>query len=100
MAITAASSPALALDTPRAADHYVVGARVAPIGNDFPRKRAEPPLHSVADDRLADLPADGEADALRLIAVFAIADEKDEARHRRAPSGVRGKKVRAFPKGD
>jgi hypothetical protein len=30
----------------------------------------------------------------------AIADEQDEARHRRAPSGVRSEKIRAFPKDD
>ena len=31
------------------------------------------------------------------IAVLAIADEKDEARRRRAPTGVRSEEVRAFP---
>ena len=61
-------------------------------------ERTEAPLHAIADDGLADLLADGEADALQWIAVLAITHEKDKARRRRAPSGVRSEKVRAFPK--
>ena len=68
--------------------------------DDLPRKFAEAALHPVANDRAADLLADGVADSLDRIAVRAIADEENETRRRRAPSGVRGEKVRAFPKGD
>jgi hypothetical protein len=77
-----------AFDARRAADH------------DFARELAEAALHPVSNDRPADFLADGETDALRWVTVRAIADEEDESRSRRAPSGVRSEKVRAFPKCD
>jgi hypothetical protein len=69
---------------------------VALGGKHFTRQSAEAPLHAVADDGLPDLLADGESDALGLIAVLAISDEQDEARHRGTLSSVRGQEVRAF----
>ena len=65
-------------------------------GKHFMCQSAEAPLHAVADDGLPDLLADGESDALGLIAVLAISDEEDEARHRDTLSSVRGQEVRAF----
>jgi len=73
---------------------------VAARRNDFAGELTEAALHPVADDRAADLLADGESDALGGIAVLAIADEQDKARRRRAPTGVRSEEVRAFPKDD
>ena len=64
--------------------------------NDFARECAEAALHAVANDGLADLLADCEADALRLVAILAVTNEKDESRRRRAPSGVRGEEIRAL----
>ena len=88
----------LAFDAAGAADHDMVGAHMAGYRHQLAGERAEAPLHAIADDGLADLLADGEADALQWIAVLAIADEKDEARRRRAPSGVRSEEVRALSK--
>ena len=68
--------------------------------DDLSRELAEAALHPVANDRTADLLADGVADSLEGIAVRTIANEEDESGRRRAPSGIRGEKVRAFPKGD
>ena len=67
------------------------------VGKDFACELAETALHAVADDRAADLLADGESDSLGGVAVLTVADEQDEAGHRRAPTGVRSEKVRAFP---
>lgn len=60
------------------------------------RKLTEAALHAIADDRIADLLADGEPDALDVVAVLPIAHEQDKARRRRAPSGVRSEEIRAF----
>lgn len=67
---------------------------------DFAGELTEAALHAIAHDRAADLLADGESDVLGGIAVLAIADEKNKARRRRAPAGVRSEKLRAFPKDD
>ena len=56
---------------------------------------AEAALHPVADDGIADLLRDGEAEAHRGIAVAARADEQDEAGRRRAQAAVRREEVRA-----
>jgi hypothetical protein len=71
---------------------------VAADWNDLAGKLSESPLHPVAHDCSADLLADGEPDALGRIAVLAVADEKNESRRRRAPTGVRSEKIRALPK--
>ena len=65
-------------------------------GSDLAGERAEAALHAVAHDGVADLLGDGEADAHRRIAVRAVADEQDEAGHRRAPAAVRGEEIRAL----
>ena len=63
---------------------------------DFACKLTEAALHAVADNRSADLLANGETDALQRIAVLAITNEKDESRRGRAAAGGRGEEVRAF----
>ena len=73
----------------------MVGAGDAALGQDRAGELAQAPLHPVADDRVADLLRDGEAEADRRIAVAARADEQDEAGRRRAQAAVRGEKVRA-----
>ena len=60
-------------------------------------ERAQAPLHAVADDGVADLFGDGEADADRIVAVIAGTDLKDETGSRDAPAAVGGKEVGAFP---
>ena len=69
---------------------------MAATRDDFPRKLAEAPLHAVANDGLADLLADRIANPLERIAVFAVTNEKDETRHRCAPTGVRSEEIRAL----
>ena len=69
-------------------------------GKDFAGERAEAALHAVADDRVADLLGDGEADAHRRVRVLAVADEQDEAGHGRALAAVGGEEVRALAEGD
>ena len=68
--------------------------------DDLSRKLAKAALHAIADDGIADLLADRIADPLQRIAVFPVTDEEDEARRRRAPTGVRSEKVRAFAEDD
>ena len=60
-------------------------------------KLAEAPLHAIAHDGVADLLAYRIANPLQRIAVIAVANEKDKAGCRRAPTGVRGEEIRAFP---
>jgi hypothetical protein len=86
----------LALDAIGAADHHMVGAGNALRRHDFTSKRAESALHSVAHDGAADFLGDGEADAHRLVLIFAITNQQDEAGGGRALAAVRGKKVGAL----
>ena len=57
---------------------------------------AKSPLHPVADDRAADFPGDGEANAHAQIRILAVADEQDEAGCRCAQLVVRGEEVAAL----
>ena len=75
----------------------MIGTGVSVPGQNLPRKRPEAPLHAIANNRLADLLADGEADTHGRIAILPVARQKDKPRGSRAPSGVRGKEIRAFP---
>jgi len=86
----------VALDAARAPDHDVIRSGMTARRNDFSRKLAKAALHAIAHDRAADLLADGEPDALERIAVLTVADEEDEGRSRRAPSGVRSEEIRAL----
>ena len=86
----------IALDALGAADHHMVGAGNALCRDDLAGERAEAALHPVADDRTADLLGDGEADAHRRIRILAVADEQDEAGHRRAQAAVGGEEIRAL----
>ena len=65
--------------------------------NDLARKLAEAALHAVADDSAANLLGDGEANSFDGIPVVPVADEQNEARGCRAPSGVRSEEIRALP---
>jgi hypothetical protein len=78
----------------------MVGAAMSTRRYDFAGEFTEAALHAIPHDGAADLLADGESDALGGIAVLTIADEKDKARRRSAPTGVRSEEVRAFPKDD
>ena len=78
----------------------MVGARVPAHRDDLARKLAETALHAIAYDGVPDLLADRIADPLQRIAVLAVTDEKDKARRRRAPTGVRSEKVRTFAEDD
>ena len=68
----------------------------AAVWKDFAGERAEPPLHPVADNGIADFLGDGEPDPNAGVVIAAVVDEKDESGGSRAPSGVRGQEVRPF----
>ena len=72
-----------------------IGAGDTGLGQDFPGQLAEAAAHAVADDGVADLPGDGEAEPHDGIAVAALADQQHEAGRRRALAAVRGQEVRA-----
>jgi hypothetical protein len=78
----------------------MVGPGKAPGGQKLSGERAQAALHAVANDRAADLPGDGETDALGGVAVGAVADEQDEAGSRGAPPAVGGEEVGAFAERD
>jgi hypothetical protein len=86
----------VALDPRLPPDHHVVGTGEALYWNDFARQLAEAALHSVADDRAADLASDCEPNAHRRIAILALANEQDEAGSGRAHAAVGGDEIRAF----
>ena len=67
------------------------------FGQDRAGELAEAPLHPVADDGVADLLGDGEAEPHRRIAVAARADEQDEAGRRRAQAAIGREEIRAAP---
>ena len=69
---------------------------MATAEDDLARKLPEAPLHAVAHDGVADFLAHRIADPLQRIAVFPVADEKDKAGRRRAPTGVRSEEIRAL----
>src|SRR5262249_2935449 len=73
----------------------MIGAGDSLAWQQFARQCPEPPLHAVADDGAADLPGDGDAEPHLRLAVLAIADEEDEAGHRRSSSLVRRQEIRA-----
>jgi len=87
-----------ALHAAGAADQDVVGAGHAGFGKDRTGELAEAPLHPVADDGVADLLRDGEAEADGGIAVAARAHQQDEAGGRRAQCAVGREEFRAAPK--
>jgi hypothetical protein len=78
----------------------MIGAGHPIAGQELAGEGAEAALHAVADHGPADLLGDGEADADRGIGVLTVADEKDEARHGRAPAAVGGEEIRALAKMD
>jgi len=89
----------ITLDPSRPSDQDVIGAGEPLYWNKLTGKLTKAPLHSVADNRAADFPGDGETDAHGRILVLAIADEQDETGSGGAPPAVGGQEVRAFPNG-
>jgi hypothetical protein len=63
---------------------------------EFPRKRTEAALHSIANDRAADLLRHCDAKPHRRIAVAAIADQQDETGHWRTAAAIGREKIRAL----
>ena len=59
-------------------------------------KFAEAPLHSVANDRIADLLRDCETDTQQMVPVIAFADQQDKSGHGKASAAVGGEEIRAF----
>jgi hypothetical protein len=86
------------LDSAGAADQDMVGAGNARFGQNRAGEFAEAPLHPVADDGIADLLRDGEAEAHGGIAIAARPDEEDEAGGRRAQRAIGREEFRAAPK--
>ena len=76
----------------------MVGAGDAGLGQDRAGKLAQAPLHPVADDGVADLLLNGEAEPHGGIAVAARPDEQDEAWRRRAQGAIGREEFRAAPK--
>ncbi len=95
----ASKLPEIPLHAAGTADQDMVGARHPALGQQLPRKRAQAPLHAVANDGAADLPGDGIADPDGGIAVRPVADQQDEAGHGRAPAAIRGQEVGAAAEG-
>jgi hypothetical protein len=62
------------LDSAAAADHDVIRAGIALLGENFAGESAKAALHAVADDGSADLLADSEADASKRIAIVTVAN--------------------------
>jgi hypothetical protein len=62
------------LDSAAAADHHVIRAGIALLGENFAGESAKAALHAVADDGSADLLADSEADASKRIAIVTVAN--------------------------
>src|SRR3546814_15418127 len=73
----------------------MVGAGEALLRQYLPRESPEAALHAVADDGAADLLGDRDAEPHGRIAVLALADQQDEAGHRRAPAAIRREEIRA-----
>jgi hypothetical protein len=74
----------------------MIGTCDSMIGQYFAGEGAETALHPVADDRVADLLGDREADAHRHFVIAARTDEQDEAGHGRALAAVGGEEIRAL----
>ncbi len=85
----------IALHPAVTADQHVIGAADAVIGKDVSGERAKAALHAVADDRVADLLGDGEADPHGGIGVASVADQQHEARHGLPPARVRRQEILA-----
>ena len=85
-----------ALDSAGPADHNMVGPGNPMFGQGFAGEGPEAAFHPVADDRIADLPGHGDADAHGRIVVTARADEQDEAGHGGALAAIGGEEIRAL----
>ena len=77
-----------AFDAALASDQNMVRAGQAEGWQEFASERAQAPFHSVANDRIADLARDREADPKRRIPVTAWTDEQNEAGHRSTPTRI------------
>ena len=72
----------------------MVGAGDSRLGQDLAGKLPEAPLHSVADNRSAYFPGNGQSEANGGIAILSRTHEQHEARSWRAATAVCGEKVR------
>ena len=83
------------LDPARSTDEDKIGPGDSGFGQNDPGELAEASPHPVADHGVADLFRHGEAETKGRVAIVARTDEQDETGCGRAPSAVRGQKVRA-----
>ena len=77
-----------AFDAALASDQNMVRAGQAECREKLASERSETTLHPVANDRIADLARDREADSKRRVPVTAWADEQNEAGHRSTPTRI------------
>ena len=74
----------------------MVGAGDPGARNMIAGKRAQPPLHPVADDGVANLLGNREADPHLHIVIAARADLQDETGHRNALGTIGGQEIRTL----
>ena len=94
------TGPEIALDSSGTTDDDMIGAGNSMFWQRFAGEGAKAALHPVADDRIADLLGDGEADAHRHNDIAARADEQDKAGHGGALAAVGGEEIRALGERD
>jgi len=82
----------------RAGDQDMIRARDAGLGQQLARERAEPALHSVADNRVADFLGDGDAETHDRIVIAPRPDDQHETGHGRPPAAIGRQKIRAARK--
>ena len=90
----------IAFNTTGASDENMVGPSCTVCWQQVARERTKPALHSVAYHRAAYFFCDSVSHTHFGIAIVAGANKQDKSWHRRALTGVRGKEVCAFGKGN
>jgi hypothetical protein len=70
------------------------------VGEQVARKRPKSPFHAIANHRIADFLGHGEADSHCAVAVVAMANQENEARHGGALAAIRGEEVGPFREGN
>lgn len=74
----------------------MIGTRNTPLGQYLPGKRAQAPLHPVADDGVPDFLAYRKANPHRRASIAPVTHQQHEAGRRRALACVRGEKIAAL----
>ena len=77
-----------AFDATLPSNQNMVRAGQAERWQEFAGERAQAPFHPVANDGIADLARDREADPKHFVSVTAWADEQNEAGHRSTPTRI------------